>query len=164
MNNENDTVVGKRSWVSIDILIVAVLTAIGIATALVRIEMTSKTHDAALEAQRIALEEYKAHQAEELAEMRGEFNEMYRTLTDKFGEISGTLNDMLFESRVNNELSAMRMGDRWTAQMQEDLQNEWFEMISIIHPELRHSKLPDIREIQDRRLESWKVRPETNGH
>lgn len=152
---EREIKVGKKSWVSVEVLIVAIATAFGIATALVRIEMTAKTQNEALTAQRDAFNQYKSEQAKEMSEMRGEFNEMARQLTVKFSEISDTLDEMLFESRVNNELSQIRMGDRWTAQMQAELQNEWYEMISVIHPELKHSSLPDIRTIQDRHIEGW---------
>ena len=72
------------------------------------------------------------------------------SLGHKIDRLTTAIESMVFEQEVQNRLAKYQMRDRWTAGMQEELQNEWFDMLSEIHPELKHQHLPTIRDIQAR--------------
>jgi hypothetical protein len=72
------------------------------------------------------------------------------SLGHKIDRLTTAIESMVFEQEVQNRLAKYQMRDRWTAGMQEELQNEWFNMLSEIHPELKHQHLPTIRDIQAR--------------
>ena len=77
-------------------------------------------------------------------------NVLLTSVSTDVKRVADTMDAMVFEQAVNNRLTQYKMRDRWTAEMQEDLQNEWYNLISKLHPDLKHSDLPPIRAIQNR--------------
>lgn len=71
-----------------------------------------------------------------------------KVITEQLKTMNDTLTKMVFEQEVQNRISTFKMADRWTATMQIELQDQWFEMLSEIHPDIKHRDLPSIREIQ----------------
>lgn len=41
--------------------------------------------------------------------------------------------------------------DPWSGEMMEDFQNEWFDLLKPIYPELKHSDIPNVKDIQKNR-------------
>ena len=62
--------------------------------------------------------------------------------------VNATLNQMLVESRVQNELTKERMGDRWTAAMEEEMCQNLLEYLRKFHPEVSVRSIPSVRDIQ----------------
>jgi len=82
-----------------------------------------------------------------------EIEAMGETLTsmaENIARVADTLDKMVFEQEVSNRLDKQLVGDRWTAAMMEAHDNHWLEVLQKIHPDVRHSEIPDVREIQKR--------------
>lgn len=71
-----------------------------------------------------------------------------KVITEELQAMNDTLKKMVFEQEVQNRIAAYKMADRWTAEMQIELQEQWYSMIAVVYPDLRHDELPNIREIQ----------------
>ena len=79
--------------------------------------------------------------------------ETLNSVSGSVASMEGTLTKMVFEQALANQIALLRIGDRWTAGMQVELQEKWFNMMEAVVPELDHNQLPDVRQIQARHPE-----------
>ena len=69
-------------------------------------------------------------------------------LEGAYSAVDSKLDQILFRQSVDAELDAWRVRDLWTASMQQQFQDTWFEIIRKLHPEIDKTMIPDIRGIQ----------------
>lgn len=133
MASENG--ITKQTKVSVEILITLITLTAAIIGSFVRAEMNN------------------ARTREMTAELKGQFTTYAETTTDELKRINQTLVSMLTQQTIENQINELRMGDRWTATMQEDFQDEWFELISSLHPEIKKAEIPSVDSIQRKNIE-----------
>ena len=71
----------------------------------------------------------------------------------KYSQIDGKLDQIVAVQALSSQLALWRSGDRWTAAMQEEFQNIWYDLILALHPDtdlVNRRTIPDIRQIQAR--------------
>jgi len=129
-----DAQITKKSWVQLETLVAAVIMAGGITATWIRGEIRGQQNKQAI------------------SDVRAELKIYAQTTKDRLTGIEDTLDEMLFQTRLKNEMDAIRMGDRWTSAMQQDLQDQWYDLIKRLHPEaeFEHGELPNIKDIQSR--------------
>ena len=71
-------------------------------------------------------------------------------LEQQFTRIETKLDTIISQQRVDSSIAKFRSRDRWTASMEEDMQEVWIEKLKQLHPDLRRADVPDIRQIQNR--------------
>ena len=122
----DETKIGKKSWISLEVLILAVVVAISITT-------TTVLQNSDI-----------ADNANSIEQLKDSFNDMNVNLAN----INVTLDEMLFQTKMKNQLELISMRDRWSAGCMEDHDREWLKVLQEIHPELKQSVIPDVKTIQ----------------
>ena len=122
----DETKIGKKSLISVEVLILAIVVAISLTTTTV-IQNRDITDN-----------------AKAIKELTKNFNEMNTNLSN----INITLDEMLFQTKMKNQLELISMRDRWSAGCMEDHDREWLKVLQEIHPELKQSVIPDVKTIQ----------------
>ena len=126
MAEETEVKIGKKSFISLEIFIMAVVMVFSLA-------MTWSSLNNSIEDNAKSIVSVQTQMKNNTAELK---------------DIGDTLNSMLIESRINNELSKERMGDRWTASMEEEMWRNMSDYIRKFHPEFTMNGLPTVRDIQ----------------
>ena len=126
MAEETETKIGKKSFISLEIFVMAVVMVASLV-------MTWNSLNKSIESNARSIVSLQTQMQNNTAELKC---------------IGDTLNDMLIESRINNELSKERMGDRWTASMEEEMLRNLANYMRKFHPEFTMSSLPTVRDIQ----------------
>ena len=67
----------------------------------------------------------------------------------ELAQINLTLSTMLEESRMAIILNEYKSADRWSASAMTRHDAKWLAILQEFHPELHHSDVPDVRQIQD---------------
>jgi len=126
MTEEKDTKLGKKSFISLEIFVMALTTVVAL------VIMWSNLDNALQK------------NSSDIASLRTQVH-LFAT---ELQTVNSTLNKMLVESRVQNELTKERMGDRWTASMEEELWRNMADYMRGFHPEFSTRGLPTVRDIQ----------------
>ena len=126
MTDEADTKIGKKSFISLEIFVMAVVMVFSLA-------MTWNSLNNSIEDNAKSIVSLETQMQNNTTELKC---------------IGDTLNDMLIESRINNELSKERMGDRWTASMEEEMWRNLSDYMRKFHPDFTMSSIPTVRDIQ----------------
>jgi len=156
-DRERATMLGMKSWVSIETLVVAAGLLSGLFGIWLKLEVGSARQRNATEAQALEFSKYKTEQAAVISELR----DYAERQSGSIEQISKTLDGMLLEARVNNEIEKMRIWDRWTAAMMAEYRNNLYTTLSAKIPGLQLSDFPDVDAIQNRFIS--KMRTETAG-
>lgn len=134
----------KNTKISMEILVSLITMSVFIAGSIIRAEMNN------------------ASNSREIATLQGQLTEQSRITTQEFKLINSTLNEMLIEKRVENELNAIRMGDRWTAAMMDEYAtliirkiSDLIDFVMSVHPEARMpaTPWPNVESIQKKQLQ-----------
>ncbi len=125
-NGEEGVKVGKKSFISLEIFIMALTTVAALVVMWSNLDNALKKNSA------------------DIAALQTQISLFSQELRD----VNVTLNKMLVESRVQNELTTERMGDRWTAGMEEEMFNFLIDYLRGFHPEIRIKDVLSVRDIQ----------------
>ena len=69
-------------------------------------------------------------------------------LETNYNAISQKLDAIIQAQIVDSHVSTFRYRDRWTAQMQKDFQDQWYEIVRRYHPEIDKATIPNVNGIQ----------------
>ena len=124
--DEKETKVGKRSWVSLEVLILAVLTTITIITT------------------NLKMVEGIDRNAHDIAQLAVGFD----TNTQELKKINSILTEMLKTQEVKNAVDIYKLRDRWSASCMSEHDEAWLKILQEFPPSLHHDDVPDLKEIQ----------------
>lgn len=138
--------IGKNSKITVELLIAIIgLTAL-IVGSVIRAEMNNETAKA-------SIVDLRQDLTKEIANLNGQFTAYAASNSADLKAQTDTLNKMLVEARIKNELDAVRMGDRWTAGMMDTRSDDIYDIMKKYHPELTREDFKSIKTIQRDALE-----------
>ena len=122
--------IDKRSLISLEVTILAIVLAISITGTWIRMELGLKynTNDI------IALSE--------------KVDGNYQQTSKELKSINNILTKMLTAQEVQNGINIYKLRDRWTAGMMSEHDESWLSILQEFHPELHHDDVPDVSDIQ----------------
>jgi len=135
---KKESSISGNSWVSVDIVIRAMVSGAILLAVILRSEHTGKKNSDAIAALQ---HDSKLQGAEVTAELKN---------------INESLSELLTQQRIKNEIAAATISDRWTATMQEEYVDAEFASKQQRHPDMLLSDRPDVRDIQRRNLPNVK--------
>ena len=96
------------------------------------------------------LQTLKLQQSEDINDLRIQIKTYVETTKSRLDKLQLTMDELLYQRRLETEISSLTMLDRWSAGCMEDHDHDWLQLLQKLFPEvkLHKSDLPDIRAIQ----------------
>ena len=72
---------------------------------------------------------------------------LFRSLSMSLDDIAEALNNLAVKQEHLILLATHRV-DPWSGTMMSAFQDEWYDLIKVIYPDLKHSAMPNVKRIQ----------------